>query len=140
MTAGAAPASCSGKALAAKLGYASGARVLLVDAPAGYPGMLGALPSDVCFVDRPDAEVRLAHVFVRSARPLAEVLIDLPPRLHRDAAIWISWPKKASKVATDVTEDVIRAAALPLGLVDTKVCAVDAVWSALRLVRRKALR
>jgi hypothetical protein len=86
--------------------------------------------------DRIDA----AHVFVTERAKLEEAIARLLPRLARDGQLWISWPKKASKVPTDVTEDVIRAVALPLGLVDVKVCAVDEIWSGLKLVIRRELR
>src|SRR6476469_3724508 len=75
-----------------------------------------------------------AHVFVRNRGELADRLMGLLPLLDRDGFIWVSWPKKAAKVATDITEDAIREVALPLLLVDVKVCAVDEVWSGLKLV------
>ncbi|WP_133498321.1 DUF3052 family protein [Cognatilysobacter terrigena] len=130
----------SGKPLAAKLGYAPSIRVLLIDAPVDYQSLLGDMPSGVTFVAKPGAGVRIAHVFSTSLSDLASRLADLASQLPADTPIWVSWPKKASKVPTDITEDRIRDVALPLGLVDVKVCAVDAVWSALKLVRRKALR
>ena len=84
--------------------------------------------------------VEAAHIFVTECALLDCKLRLLLPLLARDGMIWVSWPKKASKVATDITEDVIRAIALPLGFVDVKVCAVDATWSGLKLVIRKQLR
>lgn len=137
---GATPAGCSGRPLAAKLGYAASMRVLAIDAPANYEELVGALPDGVRFVAAIAPDVRLVHLFVRSRADLAARLAALVPVLAPDAMLWVSWPKKASKVPTDVTEDVVRALALPMGLVDVKVCAVDAVWSGLKLVRRKALR
>jgi hypothetical protein len=80
------------------------------------------------------------HVFATERRELASRLARLASTIRPDAAIWVSWPKKASGVATTITEDVIREVALPLGLVDVKVCAIDATWSGLKLVIRKALR
>jgi hypothetical protein len=85
-------------------------------------------------------DIDAAHVFVTARAALAEAISRLLPRLARDGQIWVSWPKKASKVPTDVTEDVIRDVALPLGLVDVKVCAVDETWSGLKLVIRRELR
>lgn len=81
-----------------------------------------------------------AHVFVTERTELERLLRELRPRLASAGMVWISWPKKASKVPTDITEDTIREVALPMGWVDVKVCAVDAVWSGLKLVIRKELR
>ncbi|MCU0832127.1 MAG: hypothetical protein MUC58_11555 [Rhizobiaceae bacterium] len=83
---------------------------------------------------------RDAHLFVTLRAELAEMLTAARAALPDIAAVWVSWPKKSSKVATDITEDVIRDIALPMGWVDVKVCAVDAVWSGLKLVVRKELR
>jgi hypothetical protein len=80
------------------------------------------------------------HVFSRDRAALARSLASLRPRIAPATAVWVSWPKRASKVPTDITEDTIREVALPLGFVDVKVCAVDAVWSGLKLVIRKPLR
>lgn len=87
-----------------------------------------------------DATTDLAHLFVTRREVLAATLTRWRSDLRADAVVWVSWPKKAARVPTDVSEDVIRAEALPLGFVDVKVCAVDATWSALKLVVRKALR
>jgi len=91
-------------------------------------------------LESPEPPVDLAHIFVTSCAVLDCELRMLLPLIARDAMIWVSWPKKASNVPTDLTEDVIRAVALPLGLVDVKVCAVDDTWSGLKLVIRKELR
>jgi hypothetical protein len=91
-------------------------------------------------LQQPDPPVDLAHIFVTSCAALDCELRMLLPLIARDGAIWVSWPKKASKVPTDITEDVIRALALPLHLVDVKVCAVDGTWSGLKLVIRKEHR
>ncbi len=88
----------------------------------------------------PDAPVEAAHIFVTERVRLEEKVRRLLPLLAPDGLLWISWPKKASKVPTDITEDVIRDVVLPLGLVDVKVCAVDEIWSGLKLVIRKELR
>lgn len=82
----------------------------------------------------------LVHLFVTQRGDLAAQLKTLRLELREDAAVWVSWPKKASKVATTVTEDVIRELALPLGFVDIKVCAINEIWSGLKLVVRKELR
>lgn len=84
--------------------------------------------------------VELVHLFVTKQATLARTLVSLRRQLRDDLPVWVSWPKRTSGVATDVTEDVIRACALPLGFVDIKVCAVDATWSGLKLVVRKELR
>jgi hypothetical protein len=91
-------------------------------------------------LDSPEPPIDAAHIFVTQRAVLECRLRLLLPLLDRAGFIWVSWPKKASKVETDITEDTIREVALPLGLVDVKVCAVDAVWSGLKLVIRKELR
>ena len=85
-------------------------------------------------------DVDVVHLFTKSAAELAKKLADYRKRLRDDAAVWVSWPKKSSKVPTDITEDVIREICLPMGWVDVKVCAVDETWSGLKLVVRKDLR
>jgi hypothetical protein len=101
---------------------------------------LDPLPAGVTIVSRLDASVDVVHLFALERRELQASLRTAVGSIRRDAAIWISWPKKASKVPTDITEDTIRAVALPMGLVDVKVCAVDEVWSGLKLVLRKENR
>jgi hypothetical protein len=130
----------SGTPLAKKLGIAAGARVAALAAPADYVALLAPLPADVTFEPRADARTDVAHLFVREREELARRLAALREALRPDAALWISWPKKAAKVPTTITEDVVRELALPLGFVDVKVCAVDETWSGLKLVVRKALR
>jgi hypothetical protein len=130
----------SGTPLAKKLGIAAGARVAALEAPPGYEALLAPLPEGVAFESRPGAGTDVAHLFVREREDLARQLETLRGRLRPDAVLWISWPKKAAKIPATVTEDVIRELALPLGFVDVKVCAVDATWSGLKLVVRKALR
>ena len=128
----------SGTPLAQKLGLKPGLRLRIVDAPGDYAALTGF---DVALAQSTTrGAFDFGHAFVRTRRELDAVLGKLDPLLDPAGQLWISWPKKASKVPTDVTEDVVRDAALPLGLVDVKVCAVDAVWSGLKLVRRKALR
>lgn len=85
-------------------------------------------------------DVDLCHLFTRSERELARELPRLLRMIRQDGAIWVSWPKRASGVASDVTEDTVRKVALPLGLVDVKVCAVDETWSGLKLCIRRELR
>lgn len=130
----------SGTPLARKLGIGAGACVLQIDAPDDLAAWLAPLPPAVRFVGVAGPAVDVAHVFVRSAARLESRLAAMRRTLRVDAALWISWPKKSAGVPTDVTEDVIRSAALPLGFVDVKVCAVSPVWSGLKLVVRKELR
>jgi len=134
------PAGYSGTPLAKKLGFKPGSEACLVGAPAGFRKLLEPLPAGVKFAARSGKGTDLVHVFTTVRAELARTLQGLRKTLKPDAAIWVSWPKKAAKVPTDITEDVIRAEALPLGLVDIKVCAVDQTWSGLKLVLRKELR
>ena len=130
----------SGTPLARKLGIGTGCRVWLAQAPANYKTLVAPLPEGVMFVSKPSKTIDVAHLFTSKRRELEKVLRSLRSTLKPDAAIWVSWPKKASNVPTDITEDVIREVALPMGFVDVKVCAVDETWSGLKLVVRKELR
>lgn len=125
----------SGTPLRKKLGVAPGQttwRLAMPDAVADE--IDGDAPPEL--LAAPGAGLDSAHLFVTEATVLAAQLARLRPLLAPKGMVWVSWPKKASKVPTDVTEDVIRAIALPMGYVDVKVCAVDAVWSGLKLVIR----
>ena len=130
----------SGTPLARKLGIAAGSRVLVVHEPDGYRDWLAPLPEGVRFEARVSAATDVVHVFVDRRAELENQLDSLRTRIAPAAAVWVSWPKKASKVPTDITEDTIRELALPIGFVDVKVCAVSDVWSGLKLVIRKELR
>lgn len=130
----------SGTPLAKKLGIKESHRLYVMDAPSHYLSLLAPLPALVKFVAQPDLQVDLVHVFVTQKEVLAPLLAAFRGKLKADAVIWISWPKKASKVSSTVTEDTIREFALPVGFVDIKVCAIDEVWSGLKLVLRKELR
>jgi hypothetical protein len=130
----------SGTPLASKLGIKSGFSVFAHGAPSDYEVLLAPLPDDVTFVGRVNASVDLIHLFTKSAAELGARLRAWRKTMKSDGTIWVSWPKKASKVPTDITEDVIREIALPMGFVDVKVCAVDETWSGLKLVIRKELR
>lgn len=135
------PAGYSGTPLAKKLGIKPGTTILTIDAPKDYAALIGALPSGVSIVakTRPGA-AEMVHLFVPSLAALDKQLPQARRAMTRDGAIWVSWYKKAAKIETDVTEDVIRARALKTDLVDVKVCAVTDVWSGLKLVVRKHLR
>jgi hypothetical protein len=126
--------------LSKKLGYKVGYRACIKGAPDHYFEIIQPLPDDVALSNRFQKDVDLCHLFTKSRRKLEGELPKLMNIIRQNGMIWVSWPKKASKVPTDVTEDVIRSVALPLGLVDIKVCAVDDVWSGLKLVIRKELR
>jgi hypothetical protein len=136
----AAMAGYSDTPLAKKLGIKQGFKVFLVKAPAEYRALLAPLPAAVAFTSTANSSTNLAHVFATERSALARVLAALRKKLSPEAAVWVSWPKKSAKVPTDITEDTIRAVALPLGFVDIKVCAVTEVWSGLKLVVRKELR
>ncbi len=130
----------SGAPLAKKLGLKDGTHVMLVNEPTEFARLLEPLPAGVVFERRAGAQVDIAHVFVTRRDELAKHLDSLRKKLRPDAALWISWPKKAARVPTTVSEDVVRELALPLGFVDVKVCAVTDVWSGLKLVVRKEQR
>jgi len=130
----------SGTPLSKKLGYKAGQRVCAPGAPSNYHKMLAPLPEGIDFQSRVTKTTDVVHLFTRSRADLAKSLVAWLKVLGPDAAIWVSWPKKTSKMETDITEDTIRAVALPMGLVDIKVCAVDETWSGLKLVLRKELR
>lgn len=130
----------SGTPLAKKLGVGEGSSVFPIGAPGHYRELLAPLPLRVKFTRHLEPATDIVHLFVRKRDVLAERLRELYSTMRADAAIWVSWPKKAAKVETDITEDTVRAVALPLGLVDIKVCAVDETWSGLKLVIRTANR
>lgn len=134
------PAGYSGTPLARKLGLKPGFRVCAVGAPSNYRRLLAPLPDGIEFTTRVGKSTNLVHLFTTSKVQLQKALLTYLKVLGPDAVIWVSWPKKAAKVDTDITEDTIRAVALPMGLVDVKVCAVDQTWSGLKLVLRKELR
>ena len=126
--------------LVKKLGLKSGMRAVVLNAPSHYTALLALEPEDVLWTDDIKATPNFVHLFTDSRAILAETLADLRNKIAPDGMVWVSWPKKASKVRTDVTEDTIREVCLPLGFVDVKVCAVDDVWSGLKFVIRKELR
>lgn len=130
----------SGTPLARKLGLKDGMAVHTVGAPAELLEWLHPLPPHLQWQSRSNADTAVVLLFTDSAATLATHLQAFRRSLQATAALWVCWPKKASKVPTDITEDTIRLLALPLGFVDVKVCAVSAVWSGLKLVLRKELR
>jgi hypothetical protein len=130
----------SGTPLAKKLGLRGGSRLFAHAAPEHYAALLAPLPPGVRLVARLDRSTDIIHVFALRRAALIQALRRMLKTMRPDTAIWVSWPKKSSGVATDITEDGIREIALPMTLVDIKVCAVDEVWSGLKLVIRKAAR
>ncbi len=126
----------SGTPLVQKLGIKSGATVALIHAPANYRRLLDKIPANVRFSNRASVGAEFVHLFTQSRRELETSLKKLRKILADAGTVWVSWPKKSSGVTTDVTEDVIRTVALPLGFVDVKVCAVDETWSGLKLMIR----
>jgi hypothetical protein len=130
----------SGTPLAAKLGIKAQCEVVLVDAPEGYRELLEPLPDSVRFASRPSASTSIVHVFSTKRAELERALASYREHLSPQAAVWVSWPKKSAKLASEITEHTVRELALPLGFVDIKVCAVNEIWSGLKLVIRKELR
>ncbi len=133
------PAGYSGTPLARKLGFTDGLAVWAKAMPDSVRAEI-AEAAALRYVARPAKGLPAAHVFHTSAAALEADLTRLRGLLDPAGMVWVSWPKRAAKVETDITEDTVRALALPMGFVDVKVCAVDAVWSGLKLVIRKSLR
>ena len=131
----------SGTPLWKKLGYKDDIVAHVDGAPKGYVHSL-ALPSDISvkWAERPKERMSFVHLFTLSKSELKTKLQRFRKLIAPDGVIWVSWPKKSSGVETDITEDVVREVALPIGLVDIKVCAVDEIWSGLKLMIRKELR
>jgi hypothetical protein len=132
----------SGRPLAMKLGIKDGHALVLLGAPPGFEKTLDGLAADVKIAGTlpRGGEADVIVWFVKSRADFAKRLPSVSGRMAEEGGLWIAWPKKASKVPTDMTEDVVREVALPTGLVDNKVCAIDEVWSGLRLVIRRELR
>jgi len=135
------PTGYSGTPLPKKLGINASTRVTPIGVPAAdYTTLLAGLPAGATLGTTVTSKTDVVHVFETKREALGAQLARLRQKVRDDAAVWVSWPKKASKVPTTITEDVIRDLALPLGFVDIKVCAVSDVWSGLKLVVRKELR
>ena len=130
----------SGTPLAKKLSLKDGMRVWIDGMPESVRQEIAAEGLQLQLLASPEAPINAAHAFVTSRAELETKLKQLLPLLNPAGMIWISWPKKASKVPTDITENVIRDVALPMHLVDVKVCSVDDIWSGLKLVIRKEHR
>jgi len=132
-----ADAGYSGKSLIAKLGLKEGAKAIVVAPPAPYAQLTDGAATGQPSAAPAAGAFDFIHLFVSDAASLARKLPKLEPRLAEGGMLWVSWPKKTSKLFVDLTEDGIRKVCLPMGLVDVKVCAVDNDWSGLKLLRRK---
>ena len=130
----------SGTPLAKKLGIKPGAVLHPVHAPANYLALLDPLPENVKVSRGVIEDLDLVHLFTKSRTELIELLERYKTKIKQNGAIWVSWPKKTSGIPSEITEDTVREVALPMGLVDIKVCAVDDTWSGLKLVIRKENR
>ena len=130
----------SGTPLPKKLGLKEGGAMVLLNAPAGIEQWLVPLPAGARLAAKPGAINDLVVLFCQDTAALKKSLATVSKKLHADGSLWISWPKKSSRLFVDLTEDGIRAMVLPTGLVDVKVCAVNDDWSGLKLMVRKELR
>jgi len=129
------PAGYSGTPLIKKLGIKEGHNVLFVNEPVHYIDLLGELPRGVSRITS-NVSVDFIHFFTKEKEELIAMLPQLKSVLKKNGMLWVSWPKKASKVPTDISDSVVREEGLAVGLVDTKVCAVDEVWSGLKFMYR----
>lgn len=136
----AADAGYSGTPLIRKLGIREGTRIATYGSPEGYWELLGDLPAGARPAADSDTDIEFSHVFATGRAALAAGLEAARARMARDGMVWLSWPKKASGVPTELDGNVVRSLGLERGLVDVKVCAVDAVWSGLKFVIRVADR
>ncbi|HUQ20391.1 MAG TPA: DUF3052 family protein [Gemmatimonadaceae bacterium] len=127
----------SGTPLLKKLGVKEGSRFAVIKPPSGFVDSLPELPFRATLIQRGSAKADVIVWFIKSSAELAGIATAIDRMPYDGGMLWVAWPKKASGVKTDVTEDVIRGVALRAGLVDTKVCAIDETWSGLRLSRRK---
>ena len=130
----------SGTPLSKKLGIKEGITILTIDAPENYRELIEPLPGKATITNKKTRELDLIHFFTNSRDDLFRGLAEYKNLIKQDGAIWVSWFKRAAKLPTEISEDTVRDAALPLGLVDVKVCAIDDRWSGLKLVIRKENR
>jgi hypothetical protein len=128
------PVGYSGTPLVKKLGIKKGFRIKLIGAPDNYFELVTSLPEGVVFDNDTLNGLDFIHFFTKKADEYYKILPQIKRQIKPDGMIWASWPKKASKVVTDVTEEMIRNYAIETGLVDIKVCAIDEIWSGLKLV------
>jgi hypothetical protein len=130
----------SGKPVVEKLGIKPGFFIFTAGAPRAYEDIVGKLPAGVTIAATLKAPLDMVHVFAMQASGLAARLRSARDAIAPDGLVWVSWPKKASGIVTDLTDVVVRHTALPLGLVDIKVCAIDDTWSGLKFVIPTELR
>lgn len=130
------PAGYSGTLLIKKLGIKPGVTIVALKAPPHYKQLLGTLPDGAKLSTRLGKSAAFVHLFSDTQAVLTKQIPGICQALAKDGMLWVSWPKKSSRVSTDITEDVLRKLILPTGLVDVKVCAVDDVWSGLKFVWR----
>src|SRR4051812_17085414 len=130
----------SGTPLVTKLGIKPGTAMALLGAPDGFDALLVGMPDDVAVRRRAQGELDLVMTFQNRRAVLERRLPTILRALRRDGSIWVAWPKRASKVPTDITEDTVREVVLPIGLVDVKVCAIDETWSGLKVMWRRENR
>ena len=133
-------AGTSGKPVVEKLGIKPGFCIFTAGAPASYADIVGKLPAGVTIAKRLKAPLDMVHVFATEAAGLAAKLRSYRAAIEPDGMIWVSWPKKSSGIASDLSDVAVRDIALPLGLVDIKVCAIDENWSGLKFVIPKVQR
>ena len=120
-----------------KLNIKEGFKICSINPPKNYVALLAPILDKIVMTDKFEANIDMIHVFTREVAELKSELPTYRDRIKKNGMIWVSWPKKSSKMSSNLSEDVIREIALPLGLVDIKVCAVDEFWSGLKLVIRK---
>lgn len=130
----------SGKPLFQKLGLKDGMQLVAVNRPVNYWELIGSVSDHLIISDLDHDAIDAVHIFSKQRKELHRLLSVARKQMAENGMIWVSWPKKASRVKTDITEDVVRELAFPLDLVDVKVCAVDEIWSGLKLVIRKEKR
>jgi hypothetical protein len=124
----------SGTPLAKKLGIKPGFKIKLINAPDYYLNLFTDLPGELSFEGNENTGIDFIHFFTKNENEYIGTLPQLKGKIKPNGIIWVSWPKKASKITTDLTENLIRDYAIKIGLVDIKVCAVDEIWSGLKLV------
>jgi hypothetical protein len=124
----------SGTPLLKKLGIKAGFTICVIQSPEKYFDWLVPLPENVTVKEKPAGELDFIHLFVKDRKTFRQLFVKSKKNLKKDGMMWISWPKKSSKVASDLDENIIRDFGLKEGLVDVKVCAIDEIWSALKFV------
>ena len=130
----------AGTPLPQKLGIKPGLTLITINAPTNYRRLLGTISEDSTFSDRLKVGSSFVHVFITKRSELAKRLSVLRQKIVDTGTVWVSWPKRSAGKPTDVTENVVRAVALPLGFIDVKVCAIDETWSGLKLMVRRENR